>query len=159
MTFVTNAGTIRGTVAVQSTFWSTIFVRVAEVFGQTLTRTGAVLFTTNGIRATRTGDTWIVLFVLNDLFNGTLNKRIANIVSKTFTYGRMRNYVTFCIQTTNAIGARVFAMPINTGQMISALGVRHALGSTIRGSTNKIGQTVARVTVTVHSTFSIWTTW
>lgn len=155
LAFVSNARTIRWTIAIQRTFRSTALVWISEIFRQTLARAGAVLFTANRIRATRTRNAWIELRLWGDFFHRTLDKRITDIVSVTFTDRRVANDVTLSIQTTNSIGTRISAMSMNASQMIGALRVRHTFWSTIRWTANEIGQTITSITISVCTAFCI----
>lgn len=151
---------IRRAIGVQCTFWSTTFVWIAEILGYALTRTGAVLFTANSVRATWIWNArihgWLVLN--RSLFNCALNERIAYIVSEAFTNWSMTDNMTLGILTTYAFCARIFTVSIDTSKVTGAFRTSYTLRSTVRGLTDKIGQTIARVTISIHATFSVGAT-
>lgn len=55
--FVSDTCTIGRTIGIEDTFGPASFVGVSKVFGQTLTRTCTILLLTNGVNATRIGNT------------------------------------------------------------------------------------------------------
>ena len=159
--FISYTRLIWRAVGVQSTLRSTAFVWIAVILWQTLTRSGAVLFLANCASPTRRRYARIAgWFILNrSLFDRTLNKWVTNVAVKALTDRSVTDNMTLGILATYSVCARVFTVSIDTGEMIGTLRTSYTLRSTIWSLTDEIGQTIACVTVSIHSTLGIWATW
>ena len=159
--FISYTRLIWRAVGVQSALRSTAFVWIAVILWQTLTRSGAVLFLANSTSPTRRRYARIAgWFILNrSFFDRTLNKWVTNVAVKALTDRSVTDNMTLGILATYSVCTRVFTVSIDTGEMIGTLRTSYTLRSTIWSLTDEIGQTIACVTISIHSTLWIKAAW
>lgn len=154
--FISDTRLIWRAIGVQCTFWSTTFVWIAIIFWQTLTRAGAVLFSTHSVRWAWIWRARVDLIIMNwSFFDRTLNKWIANIASKAFANRCMTDNMTLGILATHSVRARIFAVSIDTSKVIGAFRTCHTLRSAIGSLTDEIRQAIASVTISINTAFSV----
>lgn len=98
LAFVVYASLVRRTIRVESTFWSTAFIRISNVVLDTLASTCTILFPTNGVSSARRWNAWRGSF-LNWFFNlqSTLNEWIADKTLQTYAVWRVANNSTISV--------------------------------------------------------------
>jgi hypothetical protein len=145
LTFVSEAGSVGGTIRVDDALGATSFVRVAEVFRQTRARSGATLLSAHRVRsAWRRGARSRTFFRYGiRLTRQALDERIANETDVTNAHWRVTDYAAFGVSTTRS-RARISTLLADACEVAGAFGIADAFRSTVRRGANEFGQTRAR---------------
>lgn len=129
-TFVLRARFVWWTVGIHNTFRSASFVRVAVIFWQTSTGSGAVIFSAFSICATwRWFTRWSE--ILYNFHFVTFDERISGVIEHARTRWRMADNMALCVDTTRW-HTRINAFLIYTGEVTWTFRIADALWPAVR---------------------------